>query len=263
MRCAVWSESSGAVEKKKKVCSEVGELPSELYKNLVKQGVQNKDFKVIEADVPRTTCSETLLDPLKRVLSAFSAYNPRVGYCQGMNFFTAVILKFCDEESTFWILCSLLTNTDLESYYTCDMVGIRTDMQVLNDLLSLNLPNLHAHFVEFDIDISPFAMTWFLCLYSKTLPSPASEQVLDCVIHEGCVALFRAALAILKQAEQPLLHAQSVEHVFEVCGAVCGSLVSTDLLLENMYGDWLFVSNDVIHQLRQGWMEMWSGERVG
>ena len=81
-----------------------------------------------------------------------------------MNLCTAAILKYCDEADTSWILSSLLTDTNLENYYSSDMAGVQTDMQVPKDLLPYYLPKLHAHFVECVVDISPFAVTWFFGL---------------------------------------------------------------------------------------------------
>ena len=47
---------------------------------------------------------------LRRVLLAFSAQNPRVGYCQSMNFLAAALLLVLDraEERAFWVLVCLI-----------------------------------------------------------------------------------------------------------------------------------------------------------
>ena len=47
---------------------------------------------------------------LRRVLLAFSAQNPRVGYCQSMNFLAAALLLALDraEEKAFWVLVCLI-----------------------------------------------------------------------------------------------------------------------------------------------------------
>ena len=41
---------------------------------------------------------------LRRVLFAYSMYDSEVGYCQGMNFITAMFLTFLSEEESFWLL---------------------------------------------------------------------------------------------------------------------------------------------------------------
>lgn len=47
---------------------------------------------------------------LRRVLLAFSAQNPRIGYCQSMNFLAAALLLALDrsEEKAFWVLVCLI-----------------------------------------------------------------------------------------------------------------------------------------------------------
>ena len=188
LRCAVWTACSGAMTKRKEVINADPESTMEVsYHFLVTQGLalNNEASAVIEVDVPRTGCEEGLFEPLRRVLLAFAAKNPDLGYCQSMNFIAAALLRYCDEESSFWILCSLLEDILPEGYYTRNMVGIRVDMLVLNSLVMRYLPNLHKHFTEHDVDLSPVSMNWFLCLYINTLPASTRDRVLDCLLHEG------------------------------------------------------------------------------
>lgn len=42
-----------------------------------------------------------MIKSLRRVLVAFSLYNPKIGYCQSMNFLAGLLLLFMDEEKTF------------------------------------------------------------------------------------------------------------------------------------------------------------------
>ena len=45
---------------------------------------------------------------LRRVLRAYSYYDPEVGYCQGMNFIAGMFLTIMSEEEAFWLLvCKL------------------------------------------------------------------------------------------------------------------------------------------------------------
>ena len=47
---------------------------------------------------------------LRRVLLAFSAHSPRIGYCQSMNFLAAALLLALGraEDSAFWVLVCLI-----------------------------------------------------------------------------------------------------------------------------------------------------------
>ena len=42
-------------------------------------------------------------DALRRILYAYSVYDPDVGYCQGMNFVAGMFLTFLPEEESFWM----------------------------------------------------------------------------------------------------------------------------------------------------------------
>ena len=161
-----------------------------LYSSFVSEGLKlkNEASAVIEVDVPRTGCAEVFFEPLRRVLLAFAAKNPILGYCQSMNFIAAALLRYCDEETAFWILCSLVEDILPDGYYTRSMIGIRVDMQVLNSLVMRYLPHLHKHFAEHDVDLSPVSMNWFLCLYINTLSDKMRDRVLDCILHEGSKA---------------------------------------------------------------------------
>ena len=50
------------------------------------------------------------LAALRRVLLAFSAHSPRIGYCQSMNFLAAALLLALGraEDSAFWVLVCLI-----------------------------------------------------------------------------------------------------------------------------------------------------------
>ena len=240
LRCAVWTTCSGATGKKTKVASELGQEADKLYPSFVSHGLnlRNEASGVIDVDVPRTGCVEALLEPLRRVLLAFAAKNPQIGYCQSMNFIVATLLECCDEESAFWILCSLVEDMLPENYYTRNMIGVRVDMMVLNSLVLRHLPSLHAHFLEHEVDLSPVTMGWFLCLYVNTLPNPSLHRVLDSLLHEGSKVLFRTALAILHGLEAELLNAQSLAKVYEVLRCPAQACPEAELL-RTMYGSWL------------------------
>ncbi|KAI3677113.1 hypothetical protein L1987_86737 [Smallanthus sonchifolius] len=69
--------------------------------------VPEKSKKQIEKDLPRTfpghpALNEEGRNSLRRLLLAYARHNPDVGYCQGMNFFAAMLLLMMPEENAFW-----------------------------------------------------------------------------------------------------------------------------------------------------------------
>ena len=61
-------------------------------------------------------------DALKRVLFAYARHNPSVGYCQGMNFLTALLLLLMEEEAAFWCLAAIVEDI-LPGYFTNTMLA--------------------------------------------------------------------------------------------------------------------------------------------
>eukprot|EP00163_Fabomonas_tropica_P005820 TRINITY_DN1545_c0_g1_i1.p1 TRINITY_DN1545_c0_g1~~TRINITY_DN1545_c0_g1_i1.p1 ORF type:complete len:123 (-),score=18.39 TRINITY_DN1545_c0_g1_i1:264-632(-) len=66
--------------------------------------------KQVDNDLQRTFPNHKVIDTdeylrkMRRVLVAYSWRNPKVGYCQSMNFVCATALLFLSEEETFWLI---------------------------------------------------------------------------------------------------------------------------------------------------------------
>eukprot|EP00931_Biecheleriopsis_adriatica_P047113 TRINITY_DN27136_c0_g1_i1.p1 TRINITY_DN27136_c0_g1~~TRINITY_DN27136_c0_g1_i1.p1 ORF type:complete len:424 (+),score=105.06 TRINITY_DN27136_c0_g1_i1:77-1348(+) len=258
MRCAVWTACSGAMAKKRDAaksgtaCHGVDSV----YQSLVERGLslRNEAAAVIEADVPRTGCDNLHLEPLRRVLLAFAARKPDIGYCQAMNFIVATLLLHCDEESSFWILCSLVEDILPAGYFTSKMTGIRADLGVLNALICLYLPELQKHFSAHEVNIAAFATNWFLCLFATTLPLNTSQRLVDCLLHEGSEVLFRIALSLLRLCESTLLAAATASDAYVVLRAPLGDPASDrcEELLDMMHASWLrSFTPEMLLQLRK------------
>lgn len=59
------------------------------------------------------------------MLIAIYRINPEIGYCQSMNFLAGLLLLFASEESTFWLLSTIVEEVLPPDYYTPSMTGIR------------------------------------------------------------------------------------------------------------------------------------------
>ena len=82
---------------------------------------------------------------LRRILVAYSWYNPEVGYCQGLNRLAAIALLFLDEEWAFWCLVAIVQCMQPQDYYTKNLVGSQADQRVLQQILSQKVPRVAAH----------------------------------------------------------------------------------------------------------------------
>ncbi|CAE7386871.1 SGSM3, partial [Symbiodinium pilosum] len=187
---------------------------------------------------------------LENVLLSFAAANPDIGYCQSMSFVAATLLHYLPEETAFWTLSGLLEDVLPEGYFASRMVGLRTDLRVLNVLLQQYLPELAEHLETQEIDLSPITVNWFLCLFLNTLPPKWSHRVLDTVLYEGSVTLFRLALAILNLRSSELLKCTSIPDAFVYLRSPCdcrgiAKAAEGAELWELMFAEWL---NDLSEQ---------------
>lgn len=56
-----------------------------------------------------------------------------------------------EEEDTFWLMCSIIEDLLPASYFSSSLLGIQADQQVLIQLTSRTLPDLHQLLQTHDI----------------------------------------------------------------------------------------------------------------
>lgn len=84
---------------------------------------------------------DLLIIPIRNVLTTFVKRNPTIGYCQGMNFIVGNLLRYLNEEQTFWVFVSM-TESILPIDYYSDLLGIMVDQKVFEFLLKESYPRL-------------------------------------------------------------------------------------------------------------------------
>ncbi|KAI3928487.1 hypothetical protein MKW98_024088 [Papaver atlanticum] len=218
LRPKVWLSISGAAKKKSTV-------PESYYVDLLKavEGKVTPATKQIDQDLPRTFPGHPWLDTLeghaslRRVLVAYSFRDCHVGYCQGLNYVAALLLLVMKtEEDAFWMLAVLLENVLVNDCYTDNLSGCHVEQRVFKDLLAKKCPMLYNHLESIGFDVSLVATEWFLCLFSKSLPSETTLRVWDVLFNEGAKVLFHVALAIFRMKEMELLMTQHVGDVISI-----------------------------------------------
>lgn len=123
----------------------------------------NPCFNQIELDLRRTFPNDPpelidkLIVPLRNVLTTFVKRNPTIGYCQGMNFIVGNLLKYLNEEESFWVFVSITENILPIDYYS-DMMGILVDQKVFEILLKERYPRVVSHMQKhnYQLDLIAF-----------------------------------------------------------------------------------------------------------
>ncbi|XP_054797224.1 uncharacterized protein LOC129302396 [Prosopis cineraria] len=233
LRPKVWFSLSGAAKKKSTV-------PESYYDDLTK-AVEEKvtaATRQIDHDLPRTFPGHPWLDTieghaaLRRVLVAYSFRDSDVGYCQGLNYVAALLLLVMKtEEDAFWMLAVLLENVLVNDCYTNNLSGCHVEQRVFKDLLAKKCPRIAAHLEALEFDVSLVATEWFLCLFSKSLPSETTLRVWDVMFYEGAKVMFNVALAIFKMKEDELLLTHHVGEVIDILQRTTHDLFDPDDLL--------------------------------
>ncbi|KAG0488670.1 hypothetical protein HPP92_007251 [Vanilla planifolia] len=233
LRPKVWLSVSGATKKRSTV-------PESYYNDLIMatKGKVTPSTKQIDHDIPRTFPTHPWLDTpegqasLRRVLVGYSFRDSEVGYCQGLNYVAALLLLVMrTEEDAFWMLAVLLENVLVNDCYTDNLSGCHVEQRVFKDLLSKKCPRIAAHLEALGFDVSLVATEWFLCLFSKCLPSETTLRVWDVLFNEGAKVLFQVALAIFKMKEEDLLKVHQIGDVINILHTTGHNLYDPDELL--------------------------------
>ncbi|KAG1667253.1 Growth hormone-regulated TBC protein 1-A [Nymphon striatum] len=208
-RGKIWMLTSGAQVLK-------DENPN-LYKTLLASTLDPEIVNIIKTDIPRTfpdniyfsKAPNEKLNNLFNVLVAFAHRNPQIGYCQGLNFIAGILLLLTNsEETTFWLLV-ILTEKILPDYYTSEMIGLLTDLEVLSELVKIKVPLVHQHFERLGLAWPLVTTKWFICLYAEVLPVETVLRIWDSLFYEGSKVLFRVAIALLMMNQSDILQAGS------------------------------------------------------
>ncbi|KAK9832050.1 hypothetical protein WJX81_002190 [Elliptochloris bilobata] len=236
LRPRVWPQVSGAAAWQ-------AQHIAGYFEAMVARGEAESEFaRQIELDLPRTFPANAWVAgaagqaALRRVLLAFSAHAPSMGYCQGMNYLAAMALLAlaCAEEGAFWVLAAMIDDGGIlyRNTYAHNLVGAHVEMRSLEELVAAKLPRLHRRLAELGCDMTILATDWFLCLYATSVPCETALRVWDALLNEGGKVLYRVALALLRAAEPDLAAQDNAGDVLRVAKAAAAAAHDRDALLK-------------------------------
>ncbi|TVY37362.1 GTPase-activating protein, partial [Lachnellula subtilissima] len=272
-----------------------------VYDDLVRKaaagGVSETDDEIIERDLNRTfpdnirfkpdtppgrdfqaapEVETPMLQALRRVLQAFSIFNPKIGYCQSLNFLAGLLLLFMEEEKAFWML-NIITRVYLPGTHEVNLEGVNVDLGVLMISIKSMMPQIWAK-IGGELDgsdgdgkvsmrlppVTLCATAWFMSCFIGTLPIETTLRVWDSFFYEGSKTLFRIALAIFKVGEQEIKAVSDPMEIFQVVQTIPRRLIDASALMEvcfrrrNGFGN---LSQDTIEKLRAQRRKGYADER--
>ncbi|KAJ4155959.1 hypothetical protein LMH87_001179 [Akanthomyces muscarius] len=210
-----------------------------------------------------------IITSLRRVLHAFSIYNPRIGYCQSLNFLAGLLLLFVEtEEQCFWLL-NVITHIYLPGTHEMSLEGSKVDLGVLMAEIRDTMPEVWDRIggeLEEQTNFKPtqtrslrrplgksrhrghpslsterlppitLCMTaWFMSCFIGTLPIETTLRVWDVFFYEGSKTLFRVALAIFKHGEGEIKSISDPMEMFGVVQALPRKMLDANLLMEQSF----------------------------
>lgn len=169
--------------------------------------------KLIRRDIARTFPDHDFFkekdgfgqESLFNVMKAYSLHDREVGYCQGSGFIVGLLLMQMPEEDAFAVLVKLMQEYRLRELFKPSMAELGVCMYKLEFLIQELLPTLQMHFQTQNFDTSMYASSWFLTLFTTSMPLSLARRVMDLFISEGMEMVFRIAVAILQTCQEDLL----------------------------------------------------------
>ncbi|KAL1822659.1 hypothetical protein ACET3Z_009437 [Daucus carota] len=211
--------------------------------------------KQIEKDLPRTFPGHPALDEggrnsLRRVLIAYSHHNPRVGYCQGMNFFAGLLLLMMPEENAFWTFVGIIDDY-FDGYFSQEMIESQVDQLVFEDLMRECFPKLVNHLDYLGVQVGWISGPWFLSIFVNMIPWESVLRVWDVLLFEGNrVMLFRTALALMEFYGPALIATNDTADAITLLQTLVGSTFDSSQLVLTACMGYLAVTEDRLQQLR-------------
>ena len=228
VRSCVWQKFG-------KVNELIQQSDKDLFEKLEKEKLDEDTELTIIKDLDRTFPSNKFFKDkygegqrkLFKVLSYYSKYNKNIGYVQGMAYLVALFLIYMDEQSSFFLLHSLIKNYGLEGIYLPGFPDLKKKFYVFLNLQKKLVPKVYEILKRDGIMPSLYASEWFICLFSKDLKPNILVRIIDTFLLEGFKVIYRFSLALLKMKEKEFV--ESKPGIINIMNIVKSLLVDIDV----------------------------------
>lgn len=213
---------------------------------------ESKTIKQIDKDIIRTFPKDKDLDKegLRKVLVTYSLRNPNVGYCQGINFIVASLLKIgFNHDETFWLFVQIIEQYVPTGYYS-SMSGVILDQKVFDHLLRLKQPKLMKLMERLEMDSTLFTIQWFICVFSFSFPLETVMFFWDNIFVKGFPILFCIGLSIASIIKKQLFNQTDFIEILSIIDRACESMTDIQKLKKSMQKKSARVPFGFIYRLR-------------
>ena len=228
------------------------------YPRLATTALHPDVISEIEKDTHRTYPKHLWLSgpvgqlSLFRILRAYAAFDPEIGYTQGMNFLAGLLLAYLEEPQAFGAMVVVMHERGLRDLYRPDdgMALLQVRLWQLGRLLP---PRLAAHLEANAALPVLYASSWFLTCFAADFPMHFAARVMDLVITDCYAApLMKVAVHLVERCEPELLLMDDLEEMVDLLRRQAprwpkGKL--QDLLTEALGRGWTVRQNAVLREI--------------
>ncbi|XP_053791531.1 growth hormone-regulated TBC protein 1 isoform X3 [Vidua macroura] len=138
-------------------------------------------------------------------------------------------------------------------YYSPAMLGLKTDQEVLGELVKMKVPAvaelMERHGVMWTLVVS----RWFICLFIDILPVETVLRIWDCLFYEGSKIIFRVALTLIKQNQAFILEATNFPDICDKFKQITKGTLVTEChsFMQKIFTDPGSLSMATINKLRE------------
>jgi len=235
-------------------------------------GPHTESFAQIDKDVPRTmtehiffrTVGKTGQESLTRVLRAYAAHHPELGYTQGMSSYAAVLLLYMTEEDAFWTFATVMQHCGLAGLFTDGFALLHQCYDAWQTLFAKHAPRLSSHIARELLGFlgmgeqeykelvksgdpqrimlpSIYTTYWFQSMLvggDSPAPSAVAPRLMDSILLDGHLGvIFQFGLALLKTHEKELLRLKGdqLAQALRELPTRAGTGAALDALLERAF----------------------------
>lgn len=173
------------------------------------------------------------LEALEEILLTFNQYNDNLGYVQGMCDILSVVYSiFQDKSISFWAFVKFMDR--MERNFLKDQSGMKQQMETLNQLVSLMLPNLFLHLEKCDSINLFFFFRMLLVWFKREFVFDDTILLWECFLTDFHTSQFHLffCLAILSKHEKIIIeHLSRFDEVLKYMNDLSLTLDKNDLLV--------------------------------
>lgn len=227
------------------------------FSELVNEQLEESVLAEIEKDTHRTFPGHATLSSdighraMLKVLRAYAASDPEVGYSQGMNFLAGLFLTYLSPPEAFGALTVVMHDRNLRNMYKPNgMTYLQARLWQLSALLPRDLAeHLERHMVLPVL----YASSWLLTCFASEFPIKFAARVMDVVLTNSYeLAMMRVSLQIMIRCKDDIMLMEDMETIVDLIRKEVPKWpenVLQDLLTEALGTPWSQQQWEVLHKI--------------